>query len=124
MAHYAILDQNNIVTSVIVVDDEQQSEPDCENLYGAKRTSYNTRRGVYYDPISGQPAADQTLAFRKNYAGPGYSYDVDLDAFVPPRPFASWWLDTATCQWHSPVPCPVDGHRYIWNEDQTCWIKL
>jgi hypothetical protein len=111
MAHYTFLDENNVVTEVIVGKDE--SNFDWEQQYGffrgqaCKRTSYNTRGGVHY--TDGQPSADQSKAFRKNYAGIGYTYDSVRDAFIPPKPFNSWILDEQTCLWKAPVDMPEEG---------------
>ena len=88
-----------------------------------RQTSYNTRGGVHYDPVTGQPSADQTKAFRKNYAGIGYRYDIDRDAFIPPKPYPSWVLNEDTCLWDAPVPMPSDGNMYQWDEATTSWIS-
>ena len=120
MAHYAFLDSNNIVTEVIVGKDENEGGIDWEQHYGAfrgqtcKRTSYNTSGGVHTN--SGTP-------LRKNYAGIGYTYDSSRDAFIPPKPFASWLLNETSCVWESPTPMPTDGKRYKWNEEQLAWIE-
>ena len=114
MAHYAFIDENNIVTEVIVGKNEGEdgkSGEDWEAHYGAfrgqvcKRTSYNAN-------------------IRKNYAGIGFTYDADLNAFIPPQPFASWILDTETAQWEAPVAMPTDGKMYAWNEATTSWIEI
>ncbi len=110
MAHYAFLDDNNIVTEVITGIDETEliEGLDTETWYGnfrgqvCKRTSYNGN-------------------IRKNYAGIGFTYDEDLDAFIPPQPFASWLLDEETCLWTSPVKYPQDGLTYFWNEENVDW---
>jgi len=86
-----------------------------------KRTSYNTRGGVHYDPQTGEPSADQSKAFRKNYAGIGYTYDESRDAFIPPKPFDSWTLNEDSCLWEAPVAMPDDGQQYSWNEETTSW---
>ena len=118
MAHYAFLDEHYVVTEVIVGKDE--SNYDWEAHYGqfrgqlCKRTSYNTRGGVHSE--GGTP-------FRKNYAGIGYTYDPQRDAFIPPKPFASWVLDENTCLWAAPTPMPTDGKMYRWDEDTTSWIE-
>lgn len=128
MAHYAFLDENNIVTEVIVGKDEGNF--DWEQQYGSfrgqacKRTSYATRGGVYYDKETNQPAADQSKAFRKNYAGIGYTYDPQRDAFIPPQPFASWLLDEQSCLWNAPIACPDDGKFYTWDEETTAWVEI
>jgi hypothetical protein len=121
MAHYAFLDSSNIVTDVIVGKDEGEDGIDWEVHYGnfrqqiCKRTSYNTIGGEH--SLGGTP-------FRKNYAGIGYTYDADRDAFVPPQPYASWLLNDDTCLWQSPLPYPQDGGQYIWNEDLGQWVPL
>jgi hypothetical protein len=121
MAHYAFLDENNVVTMVIVGKNEDEDGIDWEQFYGAVRTSYNTAGGVYYDPDTQQPSQDQSKAFRKNYAGIGYTYDPVRDAFLPPKPFNSWILDESSCTWQPPVPRPTDGENYQWNEDLLTW---
>jgi len=103
MAHYAKLDFYNTVIDVFVGRDENDKHPDVsswEGYYGALRTSFNTRGGVYYDPQTGLPHADQSKAFRKNYAGLGYTYDRQRDAFIPPKPeVGNWVLNEQTCLW-------------------------
>ena len=119
MAHYAFLDENNIVTEVIVGKNEGEDGVDWEQWYGefrgqvCKRTSYNTVGGIHNN--GGTP-------FRKNYAGIGYAYRADIDAFVPPQPFASWTLN-ANAQWEAPTPMPNDGQMYTWDEASTNWVK-
>lgn len=126
MAYYAFLDENNIVTEVIVGKDEGNF--DWETQYGSfrgqacKRTSYNTKGGVHYNPETNQPSADQSKAFRKNYASIGYSYNPELDGFVPPKPYPSWILDGATCLWMAPIPMPQDGNLYYWDEATQSWV--
>jgi hypothetical protein len=121
MAHYAFLDNNNIVTEVIVGKEEGEDGVDWEQHYGAfrgqpcKRTSYNTHGGVHSG--GGTP-------FRKNYAGIGYSYNAIRDAFIPPKPFASWTLNEETCLWEAPVAYPDDGERYQWDEITTSWVAI
>jgi hypothetical protein len=119
MAHYAILNENNIVTEVIVGKDENETYNDqvvnWEEYYGGKRTSFNTIGGVHNN--GGIP-------FRKNYAGIGYIYDAQRDAFIPPKPFNSWILDETSCLWEAPVAYPTDGKRYTWNEETTSWIEV
>lgn len=124
MAHYAFLDENNIVTHVIVGKDEGEDGIDWEQFYGAVRTSYNTSGGIYYDPETNQPAPDQSKAFRKNYAGIGYSYDPVRDAFIPPKPFDSWILDEFSCTWKPPIDYPSDGDKYTWNENSLQWVLI
>ena len=120
MAHYAFLDENNIVTEVIVGKNEGEEGTDWEVHYGnfrgqtCKRTSYNTSGGVHTG--GGTP-------YRKNYAGIGYSYDAARDAFIPPKPYLSWLLNESTCQWEAPVPYPVDGERYSWDEAAGEWVE-
>ncbi len=121
MAHYAFLDSNNIVTEVIVGKDEGESGIDWEQHYGefrgqtCKRTSYNTIGGVHKN--GGTP-------LRKNYAGIGCTYDAIRDAFIAPKPFASWLLNETSCIWESPMPMPNDGKIYSWNEEQLAWVEI
>ena len=120
MGHYAKV-VNGEVTQVIV------AEADFFNSFVDTspgewiQTSYNTRGGVHYQPNSQEPSADQTKALRKNYAGLGFSYDRVRDAFIPPKPYASWVLDDETCLWEAPTPMPNDGSIYTWNESTTSW---
>lgn len=134
MAHYAILDSNNIVVQVITGKDEN-SDVDWEVYYGeihnaiCKRTSYNTLGGVHYTRLSTDIngvqnviiSDDQSKAFRKNYAGIGYKYDEIRDAFIPPKPFNGWILNEESCLWEAPTPYPTDGQPYIWNEETQTW---
>lgn len=120
MAHYAILDENNVVTQVFVGKDEHEIGPDgqpwdWEVYYGAKRTSYNTQGGQHL--TGGTP-------YRKNYAGIGFTFDETRDAFIPPQPYPSWVLDEVTCLWASPVPMPTDGKFYAWSEDDQDWLEV
>jgi hypothetical protein len=120
MAHYAFLDENNIVTLVIVGKDEGEDGIDWEVWYGdfrgqvCKRTSYNTTGNVHI--LGGTP-------FRGNYAGIGYTYRADIDAFVLPQPHPSWTLDSNVV-WQPPVPLPSDNNMYSWDEATTSWIPL
>jgi hypothetical protein len=121
MAHYAFLDNSNIVTEVIVGKDEGEENTDWEVHYGnfrnqvCKRTSYNTSGGQHNN--GGIP-------YRKNYAGIGYTYDKDRDAFIPPSPFPSFLLNEETCLWEPPVPYPTDGESYTWNEEEGEWTLV
>lgn len=120
MAHYAFLDSNNVVTEVIVGKNEGDEGIDWEQWYGAfrgqvcKRTSYNTIAGIHTN--SGTP-------YRKNYAGIGYSFDAGRDAFIPPKPYASWLLDEQTCNWNSPNPTPQGDKQYTWDESTIAWVE-
>ena len=118
MAHFAQLNEENLVTQVIVVANQDTADKDgveneaigiefCTNLLGGRwvQTSYNAK-------------------IRKNYAGIGYKYDADLDAFIPPQPFASWVLNNDTAQWEAPTPYPTDDKRYTWDEETTSWVEL
>lgn len=110
MAHYAFLNEQNIVTEVIVGIDETEliEGKDPEAWYAefrglvCKRTSYNGN-------------------IRKNYAGIGFTYDSERDAFIPPKPYESWLLDEETCLWVAPIPYPSDGVIYSWNEATLDW---
>jgi hypothetical protein len=117
MAHFAKLNEQNIVTQVIVVANEElfengiESETKgiafCQSLFGGdwKQTSYNGN-------------------IRKNYAGVGYTYDENRNAFIPPQPFPSWTLVEATCQWTAPTAMPIDGKLYTWNEATLAWVEM
>ncbi len=126
MAHYAYVN-DGIVTSVIVGPDED-GDTDWEEYFTAKgkgqavRTSYNTRGGIHY--ADGEPSEDQTKALRFNYAGRGFTYDADRDAFIPPKPYDSWVLDETTCLWVPPVPYPEDGGEYTWDEETGDWVEV
>ena len=126
MAHFAELDENNIVLRVIVVSDVDaiNGENFCNNLLGGswKQTSYNTRGGVHYAPDSQIP--DDGVALRKNYASKGYVFDEVRDAFMAPQPYPSWTLDENTCRWEPPTPNPPsdDGGYYEWNEFLRVWV--
>lgn len=126
MAHYAILDADNSVTQVVVGRDETDTHNDqpmdWEAYYGGKRTSYNTRGGVYYLPDV--TPGNQAKAYRKNFAGIGFTYDPVRDAFVPPKPYPSWVLDESSCLWQAPVPYPDDGQMYRWDEETGAWIAV
>ena len=128
MAHFAKI-HNNIVEQVIV------AEADFFNTFVDSspgewiQTSYNTRGGIHYQPNSNTPSDDQSKALRKNYAGKGYSYDKQRDAFIPPKPYTSWILNEFTCLWQAPVAMPTTtlekNQYYSWNESTTNWeIKI
>jgi hypothetical protein len=114
MAHFAKVN-NGIVVQVIV------AEPEFFNTFVDTspgqwiQTSYNTHGGVH--TLGGTP-------LRKNYAGIGYTYDTQRDAFIPPKPFASWVLNEDTCLWDAPVAMPDDGKVYTWNEDTQAWVEV
>lgn len=111
MAHFAEIDENNIVTRVLVVPDDQEhrGQEFLANDLGLGglwiQTSYNSR-------------------IRKNYAGIGMSFDSVRDAFIAPQPFASWILDEETCRWEAPTPYPTDGLMYEWDETDTDWKAI
>ena len=114
MAHYAFLDENNIVTEVItgrneteIVNGISDWEQYYENLRNqvCKRTSYNNN-------------------IRKNYAGIGYTYDETRDAFIPPKPYPSWVLNEDSCVWEAPVPYPDETKPYKWDEDNQEWVEV
>ena len=122
MAHFAELDGDNIVTRVLVVNDADASDGQnfLANTLGLggtwKQTSYNTSGGVH--STGGTP-------FRKNYAGIGYTYDSGRDAFIPPKPYASWLLNEDTCLWDAPTPMPVEeGKIFKWVEEDLNWQEV
>jgi len=124
MAHFARI-KDNIVDYVVVGRDEDENNEDllAHDEYIYKRTSYNTRGGIYYN-INNVPSNDQSKAFRKNFAANGYYYDSIRDAFIPPKPFPSWTLDEQSCLWQSPIPYPNDGKFYTWNEEIGNWEEI
>ena len=123
MGHFAKV--NNGVVEQVIVAEQEFFDTFVDSSPGVwLQTSYNTRGGVHYDPATGEPSADQSKALRKNYAGIGYSYDATRDAFIPPKPYASWVLDEQTCLWNAPVPYPTDGKRYQWDEATTSWTEI
>jgi len=111
MAHFAQIDENNIVTQVLVVPDnaEDRGQDYLANDLGLGgtwvQTSYNNR-------------------IRKNYAGVGFTYDAVRDAFIAPKPFDSWVLNEDTCRWEAPIAYPTDGVMYKWNEDKKDWEAI
>jgi hypothetical protein len=121
MAHFAQLNNKNIVERVLTVNDndaptESEGIVFLQSLYGSnedwKQTSYNTYGGVH--KLDGTP-------LRKNFAGIGFSYDSTRDAFIPPQPYPSWTLNEDTCLWECPVAYPTDGNIYNWNEETQAW---
>lgn len=123
MAHFAKV-VDGTVTQVIVAEPEF-FETFVDSSPGEWiQTSYNTRGGVHYNPETGEPSADQSKALRKNYAGIGFTYDRQLDAFIPPKPYASWNLNETTGLWESPVAMPTDSKRYSWDEATTSWVEV
>ena len=111
MSHFAKV-ENGIVTQVIVAEQDAIDS----GLFGTGwvQTSYNTRGGQHPE---GRP-------LRKNYAGIGYTYDNQRDAFIAPKPYPSWVLNEQTCLWSSPVPYPTDDKNYIWNEETMTWVQI
>lgn len=123
MAHFAkVID--GIVQQVIVAEKQIIDSGIVGDALLWVQTSYNTRNGIYYEPNSDIPSPDQSKAFRKNFAGIGYTYDKDRDAFIPPQPYPSWVLNEQTCNWDSPIPYPNDGSIYSWNEETQVWDKV
>ena len=119
MSHWAEINENNIVTRVLVGNNDDINGDEgykwlIDNLSGVwKKTSYNTKAGQHKE--GGTP-------FRKNYAGVGFTYDESRDAFIPPKPFDSWILDEETCQWNSPVRLPDEENLYFWDEAELKWV--
>lgn len=121
MAHFAKVDQGKVIN--VIVADQDFIDNLVDDIPGEYiKTSYNTRGGVHYsDDAKTIPSDDQSKALRKNYAGVGFTYDSDLDAFIPPKPFNSWILDENTCLWKAPMDMPEDGNQYKWNEEEGQW---
>ena len=120
MAHFAKLDENNIVVLVVhgrQEDDGKEAEISARTGDTYKQTSYNTKGGKHLK--GGTP-------FRKNYAGKGYTYDASRNAFIPPKPFASWTLNETSCLWEPPVAYPADMDKtklYAWDETNRQWVE-
>ena len=117
MTHFAKV-EDGIVTQVIVA--EQDFVDTQEGTW--VQTSYNTIGGVHYSPETREP--DGGVALRKNYAGIGYVYDSERDAFYSQQPYPSWVLNEDTCLWQAPIPMPEDDNMYIWNEDTQQWDQI
>ena len=121
MAYFAELDDNNTVTRVLSVhnDYEHRGQDFLANDLGLGgrwvQTSYNTHGGVHVN--GGTP-------LRKNYAGVGFTFDEQRDAFIPPQPFPSWLLHEDSCLWQPPVPYPSDGQEYVWDEGSLAWVVV
>lgn len=124
MSHFAYVP--NIVDGVGTVERVLVIEQDVidTGLFGTPsafyQTSYNTRGGVHYDPVTREPSADQSKALRKNFAGIGYTLDLNRDAYIPPKDYPSWVLNEDSCLWQAPVPQP-EGN-YVWDEATTSWV--
>jgi len=113
MSHFAKV-ENGVVTQVIVIEQDVLNLGHWGDPASWVQTSYNTSGGQHPE---GRP-------LRKNYAGIGYTYDAQRDAFIPPKPFASWLLNETTCQWGAPTPMPTDNKRYTWDEPTTSWVEV
>ena len=122
MGHFAEINSDNIVTRVIVADQDFIDSGTVGDASNWVQTSYNTRKGVHYTSNSNTP--DGGVALRKNYAGIGHTYDATRDAFITPQPYSSWTLDDDTCQWNAPVAYPDDDKFYIWDEENTQWEEV
>ena len=105
MSHFAKIDSNNIVTDVIVAEQDFINSGAVGDSFLWIQTSYNGN-------------------FRKNYAGIGFTYDKERDAFIPPQPYPSWTLKEDTCLWEAPIPYPDDGNMYEWNETNQEWDEV
>lgn len=130
MAHYVKVVDGKVVQGIV-------AEPEFFNTFVDSspgewiKTSYNMRGGVYYDPETNEPHADQNGMIaadegrqRKNYASINFTYDRQRNAFIPPKPYASWILNESSCLWDPPTPHPDDGKMYRWDEDTTSWIEI
>lgn len=118
MAHFAKLDDHNVVITVNVVNNSDCDDfpfPQSEPIGVAFLTEWS---GGY----TNWKQTSYNANFRKNYAGIGYIYDATLDAFIPPKPYPSWLLNTTTCDWQAPVPYPTDGKAYYWDEVTLSWV--
>ena len=123
MAHYAKVTDGK-VTRVIVAEAEFFKTFVDDSPGEWIQTSYNTRGGIHYQPNADTPSSDQSKALRKNYAGIGWTYDSEKDAFYEPQPYASWTLNTTTCLWEAPTAKPTDGKPYKWDETSKSWVEI
>lgn len=121
MAHYAKVVNGKVDQAIVAEPDFFDSFVDSSPGEWIQ-TSYNTRGGVHYDPETNEP--DGGTALRKNFAGVGYNYDAQADAFYAPQPFLSWILNTDSYIWEAPTPAPTDGNMYTWNEETTSWDQV
>ena len=119
MAHYAKVNSNNIVEEVFKFSDNDFPSIELPEGYQWVKTSFNTIGGVHLDPNTNQP--DNGIPFRKNYAGAGYIWDPERDAFYPPKPYASWTLNETSCLWEPPTPRPDNEQDWLWDEDTQSW---
>jgi len=118
MAHYAVLDENNVVIFIHPGKNENEDGVNWEEYYNAVRTSYNTHGGQH---------SKGGIPFRYNYAGIGFTFDPDFGAdgaFIPPKPHPSWTLDSSTALWNAPKSYPEDGGPWRWNEELGNWEEL
>lgn len=128
MAHFAKLNENNIVIDVVVTDNNDPNGDEgyqwlINNLGGTwVKTSYNSVGGKRRNPNTGEILNEP--GFRKNYASIGGIYDAQRDAFIPVKTFNSWILDEETCNWVAPIEYPSDGKTYVWNEESLSWVEV
>jgi hypothetical protein len=127
MSQFAQIDENNIVQRVLVIDQAEIDTGNWGDPASFVQTSYNTRGGVYYTPNTNTPDPDQSKAFRKNFAGIGYTWlpnGPDGEGFVPPSPYPSWVMNSFSYLWEAPVPMPVPNNPpfYIWDEATLSWV--
>ena len=119
MAHFAKIDEQNIVIEVLVTDNNMPNEGYdwLTKTFGGRwiKTSYNTLHGEH---LAGG------IPLRKNYAANGFTYDEQRDAFIPTQPFPSWILDEKICDWQPPVPAPQTEKNYVWEEEQLAWVEI
>jgi len=129
MGHMAKIEDGLVVFVTVSRDEDDERELEISAQTGEmyRRTSYNTHGGVHYNPLTGQLSADQSKAYRFNYAGLGFSFDPNFGpdgAFIPPQPYPSWTLNTDTALWDSPVPMPTEGGPWRWDEATISWIEV
>lgn len=124
MPYFAQIDDTDTVISVQPIEQETIDTGGFGNPSSFIQTSYNTRGGIHYLPNTTSPNPDQSKALRKNYAGIGYKYDRVRDAFIPPKTWPSWVLNEDSCLWEAPVPYPIDGALYRWDEPTLSWIEI
>jgi hypothetical protein len=122
MSHFAKIDRNNIVTQVIVAEQDFINSGLVGESFEWVQTSYNTRNGLHYDNQTGLD--DAGFALRYNFAAVGFTYDAIRDAFIAPQPYPSWILNEDTCNWQPPTARPDYSNEYTWDEATTNWIEI
>jgi hypothetical protein len=119
MAHFAQLDENNVVINVIVVHNNELLD---ENGVESEAKGVSFCQTLF--PNTNWVQTSYNANMRKHYAGLGFTFDANRDAFIPPKPYSSWTLNEQTCVWEAPTPMPIDSKRYLWDEPSQSWVEI